>query len=292
MKKRIAFICGIFLLSACMLKIYPSAPTHTPYATFLIPTRYPTLPVETQNEFYRLLQTNGNCELPCFLGIRPGETSVDQALSFLETYEYYRHLSFEQIKFSGEYWYYGNFSIEQEHKSISFVLRLQMMKNTVSGLIVNFDPVIDSGIKADRNNKFLERYGLLELLQQHGVPDEIYIYPTRSRSQASVYSVEIIYNTKKIYARYSGVAKLDENDKYKLCPIIGDGDIDIISLALGDPSNRDLNMIELIWGSFNDHFDLEYYVSEYPQLDPEAVYGLFVTKGERCFYEDEYRFEK
>lgn len=292
MKKKIIFIYSIFLLSACIPKIYSSVPTHTPYATLLMPTSHPILPVETQDEFYRLLQSNENCELPCFLGIYPGKNSADKALSFLEPYEYDGHLGFEQIKFSGESWYYGSFFVKQNRKSISFILKLQMKENIISGLIADFDPIFDAERKEDLNSRLLEHYGLLELLQRHGAPNEIFLRPTRNGQSQSAYGIEVVYHTEKILADYHGAAKLAENSKYKLCPMIGDGDVYNFSLALGNPLDQDLNVIELIWGSFNDHFSLESYQSQYPRLDPVAIYDLFVTKGERCFYEDEYRLEK
>ena len=39
-----------------------------------------------QEEFYDLLRTNGGCELPCFLGIHPGETPLAEARSDLQRF--------------------------------------------------------------------------------------------------------------------------------------------------------------------------------------------------------------
>lgn len=56
--------------------------TFTPIATW---TPLPRLsPYEVNEKIKELLETNGNCELPCYWGITPGKTVMAEALHFLE----------------------------------------------------------------------------------------------------------------------------------------------------------------------------------------------------------------
>ncbi len=159
------------------------------------------------------------------------------------------------------------------------------------GIHVNFAPVMKSDRTVDTENRLLERYGIVEIFERHGVPDQILLYPTRSRQTQSAYGIEMIYQDDKILARYSGIAKLAQNDKYELCPVLGDGNIDIFSMAFADPADFEVNIIEFMWGSFNDNFDLEKYETWFVQLDPQRIYDLFIHQRKRCFYEDEYWIE-
>ena len=46
--------------------------TITPFPTL---AGLPTLSVDQQLKWYKLLKNNGGCELPCFLGLTPGKTT-------------------------------------------------------------------------------------------------------------------------------------------------------------------------------------------------------------------------
>jgi hypothetical protein len=284
------FILSV-IFSACTTYTQSPISTRTPQATPVLPTPYPTLLDELQMQFDRKLDTNGGCELPCFLGIKPGETLLNDAIIFFETYAYDHRMRPRPVNFYTPYqWHRSDFYLTNESKDreVLFTLDLQSTESVVSGLIIGFGPTLDPNRKADTKSKLLEHYGIMEILQRHGMPDEIYLYPTRNGQTQSAYSVEIVYNTEKIFASYPGIAKLTKNDKYKLCPAVGDGDVSSFDIALGNPLNAESDVIELAWGSFVKDFNPGYYRAHHQKLDAEAIYDLFIKKGQRCFYEDEY----
>jgi hypothetical protein len=293
MKKLFIFALFLNVLIACMPFSNNAVPTRTPRPTQVLPTPYPTLPIETQNEFYELLQTNGGCEFPCFLGVTPGITPISQAILFFEMYEYDRNLRFEQIEFYETQWYQGYFSIIHGSHNISFYIDLQFVGEKIIGLIVNSEPILKPDRKSDRKTEFFVRYGIIELFSRHGVPEQIYLSPTRQGQPQSYYSLEIIYFDKKIIAKYSGFAELTENNKYKLCPVIGDGNIELFDLAFADPASNEINIREFLHGSFNQNFNLETYgKGRLVELDSQGIYDLFIKQSKRCFYEDEYWLPK
>jgi hypothetical protein len=161
----------------------------------------------------------------------------------------------------------------------------------LNGFIVNFQSVINPDQTSNVKNKLLDRYGILELFRRHGVPDLIYLNPPRVHQTQNAYNIEIVYSDEKIMAIYPGAAKLADNDKYVLCPAIGDGDVSSFSIALVNPADQKLNIIEFARGSFNKDFILSYYDDKI-QLDPQGVYDLFDKQEKKCFYEDEFRAVK
>jgi hypothetical protein len=278
-----------------------AAETSTPIVVpspAISPTPYPTLPVELQNRLYEMLRTNGNCEFPCFLGIMPGKTPLDEAIAFFEIYDGSHEMMPLQLNFDAPlHWYASlDFGTRQGDFDISLHPNLQTDGKVVTGLIIDIQPIMRiTDRKSDRTTRFLERYGIIELFKHHGVPDEMYLFPTRIRNTGSAYDIEVVYQDDKIFAVYNGVAKLADNEKYELCPAIGDGDIDTFSMAFADPENKGLNMIDFMWGSFNPdfHFSLDVYTGEMnmKMLDAQAIYDLFIRQEKRCFYEDEYHVD-
>lgn len=62
----------------------PSATT-TPILLPSTPTLQPTMDeANTKALILEFLKTNGNCKLPCFWGITPGETTLDEVKRFIE----------------------------------------------------------------------------------------------------------------------------------------------------------------------------------------------------------------
>jgi hypothetical protein len=275
------------------LKPIPSLEKTSSVSENFLPTAYPTLIDELREQFYMKLTANGDCELPCFLGIKPGDTSLSDATFFLETYDYDRKIFVHTLNFyAPNQWHVSNVSVfnDERERKVSFSLYLQSKRDLVSGLIINFGPILRPDKTADPFDTLLVRYGIVELFHRHGVPSVVFLNPPHTRQTQSAYSLEVVYDDQKILARYSGTARVLMDEKYQLCPAIGDGDVDSFTIALGNPSD-DLNIIELAWGSFVSDFDLVSYGSDLIKLNPQTLYSLFMEQGERCFYEDEYRLQ-
>lgn len=210
-----------------------------PSPTFTMPTPYPTLPKALQEQLYGLFKTNANCEFPCFLGITPGESDLSEAFAFFERYSASHRVFTLDVTFEAPYrWYHTYaFSISRGNYEIPVDVEIQADGGNTRGLIVH----IEDGQGTDNEQiqeRPLERYGLEELLQRHGVPDEVYLQPPKAQppppaspSPYEWYILDVVYQEQKIFASYPGWAKFSPSQgKYELCPEIGDGQIDTFSI--------------------------------------------------------------
>ena len=95
---------GLLILTGCTTSVSPSPtqssvtlsatvssspaptpePSRSPIPTLFIPTPEPTLPSSHELRVNQLLQDE-NCKLPCYLGIVPGKTTLNEAKAILES---------------------------------------------------------------------------------------------------------------------------------------------------------------------------------------------------------------
>jgi hypothetical protein len=81
-----------------------------PTATFHMPTAVPTLLPEQERLLAEILQSR-NCVLPCYLGITPGETTLQKARAILETFGGRYRGPFQRTKTDGAFLYSYQFHI-------------------------------------------------------------------------------------------------------------------------------------------------------------------------------------
>jgi hypothetical protein len=142
----------------------PVPPPRTPT------TPLPTLPVEEQEAYLlNLIETNGDCELPCLLGIQPGESfweelrKVVTPIHFIEDYTP-NEAGFFRIPFS----------VNQENHP-NFELTFTGTENTIDHIAVDAriylpdDPVGYFPSFAE----VMRQYSLPNVLSEHGVPSRI-----------------------------------------------------------------------------------------------------------------------
>jgi hypothetical protein len=272
--------------------IIQATPTRTQFTTPTLLPPPPTLAFAIQDQLYNALQTNGGCELPCFLGITPGSTTVSDAKSILETYDF-RHATSRYIvaENNNAEWHHASIFTSKD-VYLDFYVDALVANDIVQGIIVGFNSPqrLDRLGHEDLSDRHLERYGILELFRRHGIPDEMYITPPRTHNTIAAYGIDVIYNHSQIMAMYPGIANLDKNGKYKLCPSIGDGDVGGFMFAVAAPSVDDMpyfffsNRVK----NFTPSTVLSYR-EETQKLDAQGIYNLFMNKNERCFYEDQFR---
>jgi hypothetical protein len=241
------------------------------------------------------LKTNGGCELPCFLGITPGSTTVSGAKSILETYDFRHAVSQYTVAENNAEWYHAYiFTTKDRH--LRFLIDALAVNAVVQGLIIS----LNAPQRFDENNighedlsdSYWGRYGMLDLFRHHGVPDEIYITPPRTQDTIAAYGIDVIYNHLQIMAMYPGIAKLDKNGKYKLCPATGDGDVGSFMFTVAAPSVDD--MVYFFFSNRVKNFTpsvVSSYREETQKLDAQGIYNLFMEENEKCFYEDQFLIE-
>jgi hypothetical protein len=81
------------------LGTFESKPScHTPICLSSVPA--PTLSPLTQKKFFAMLENNGDCELPCFLGIIPGKTIWADANSILQPFDVNNLIAYDETRSS------------------------------------------------------------------------------------------------------------------------------------------------------------------------------------------------
>lgn len=80
-------VCTSTSTSAPLTRTITPTDLATSTMVFSTPTPLPALSTdEAHAELLELLRTNGGCQLPCWWGLTPGETSTQEAKTFLERY--------------------------------------------------------------------------------------------------------------------------------------------------------------------------------------------------------------
>ena len=202
--------------------IAPSATPVTPAITQipLTNTPVPTLPVDEQDTYVvNLIATNGGCELPCILGIQPGQ-STWQDVREIEAQIWaagninpgeaaLRYgLSFSFTEASGDLFdmvSYGSGS-NIEHISASAFILLQDDP-------YRFPPFAEA----------MRRFSLKSVLNEHGPPSRVLLHIQGELEPGGISIIEIvtIYENSNFIVRYvfyGGVSRDPQTDKQQICP--------------------------------------------------------------------------
>ena len=205
-----------------VILVVPSATPVTPAITQipLTNTPVPTLPVEEQDSYVlELIAVNGGCELPCILGIQPGQSSwldvrdlkapiSDTGYINPEEAALRYGLSFSFTQASGDLFdmvsYGSGGSIE--HISASAFIRLQDDP-------YRFPPFAEA----------MRRYSLKSLIERHGPPSQVLLHIQEIIEPGGSTRIEIvtIYENSNFIVRYvfyGGVSRDPQTDKQQICP--------------------------------------------------------------------------
>jgi hypothetical protein len=189
----------------------------------------PTLSPDVQDELYDLLKSNGNCKLPCFLGITPDKTSLADAKAILEKFDVRQSISIDEIASTKTYEAYNAQIFTNKDVTLAMNLRLEVKNQIVSRLTVNATPSRNGYSVTD--DQHLSQYSLREVFLKHGPPDAVYLQPPTYGE----YGLQVVYEKLKMVIEITGSAKDISNGKYEICPNLGDGDITSMKIALASP---------------------------------------------------------
>lgn len=181
----------------------PEVPTltRTPWPT---PTFIPTILPGQQDNLVQLLKTN-ECKLPCYMGITPGITTWEDASAILESAGATLSYESEKILENKSSVLVRGFNLWIGDPSIQFNERRELTRTYgiySAGIVHSIEVITDQSNKVQRIyvsagtsrfiTKFLDywsRYTLIEILQRHGSPDEIYLsYGGTGYGQVLVYA--------------------------------------------------------------------------------------------------------
>ena len=259
-------------------------------AIYLTPSLTPTstitvIPTLSQNDAQELLlktiQVNGNCKLPCLLGITPGvSTSLDAYNIFLPL-NGIAHTNLNALD-SG----YVDYKLPIDDLFIYVNIHYLPINKDGSIRMIN----ISTDALKQNGNGFEDMYGALSynnLFVQYSLQNLLSIYgpPTQVELDADIHKFEptaptyfyfyLLYPEKGIYARYTTSAKEVAGDKIQSCPSKA-----FVELWLMPPENNNSNEQLLssdnAWGY--PHKSLE----EAAKISINQFYDMFKNSSDQC----------
>lgn len=189
--------------------------TAAPTSTFSIPTatetRISSVPTfsatESMSILFELMKTNGGCNLPCFMGIVPGETTFDEAKEVFTRVGWSIYILPQSSGDTMESRYAYNES------SLTAYAWLRNVDNRI--------PYMYISISGHSYLDYVDYYALVNIMRRFGKPDGIWISLSpdlkEMRFKETSFDMFLYYKGNNMIFHYSGVAKL-ERDTYKICP--------------------------------------------------------------------------
>ncbi len=231
-----------------------STPTITPL---------PTLSVEDEGDLLSsLMADNGGCMLPCWWGITPGQTTVQEGRDHFAS----QGIDNWVVTFDGKEASLGLGypRIDNSNRAIDVLLRLELNNNLIQ--LINIGGGYGYG---DFRNKFIQdwqQYGVSEILMRLGPPTHVRFLPI---GNSPYHLLGIAYEHLGVEIYYTILPKTMEDGSKSICSNFEQ--IDFINLVLYPPEQS-----ETIRGIMPN---LETYEQEsWPVttgLDLDAFYDLF-----------------
>jgi hypothetical protein len=195
----------------------------------------PTLIPDAQERFFSLLENNGKCELPCFLGIFPGKSSWVDANSILQPFDVNGSIPYDKTRSTATNRTYSTtIKTEMRHDNLTWMymyLHLDVDQNNLVQHIAMDVEIYGNG-STEFRDKHLLMYSLREVFLRNGPPDMIYYTFDRSG-----YGFDVVYNKLKMVIDFAGNAKQNTDGGYTVCPNIGDGGISSMRIVLASSTD-------------------------------------------------------
>ncbi|MBK9927745.1 MAG: hypothetical protein IPP66_20935 [Anaerolineales bacterium] len=233
------------------------APKQTTPTALSLPEYY--LSERDQERLLQLLFTNGGCDLPCFWGITPGETTWDLADVFFGTFH----------KINTDVSVYTDASLPAYSVPLDFI----DIKNraVILGVYLTVDKekvqriaIYSEADSPEDLSYYWEYYSNQWIFSQLGLPDEIsFDVYQRNFDQNAGYDMLLLYQKPKIAFWLSGIIRRDK----VLCPQIHEnGDINSIRMSIANPDS-DLEIYPPNWEFWSLRTGDD-------SLSTESVFGL------------------
>jgi hypothetical protein len=272
----------------------PVTPSPTPT---LIPTDTPTptavLTLSVDKAYIRLtgLLNDGSCRLPCWLGIKPGQSTLQ------DVHEQLVMFSGITPSFMGLYiepagkWSTADLTISHSNDSMEIDIDpgyfVQSDTNIVS--VVAFKTLsyqIKNGGRGEiiyhypPYSELMKAYTLSAVLSEYGLPKQIYIYALNT-SPLVYFQIHAWYPDKGIFMIYDLLAH-DLGNSYQLCPTDS-----LVSgfLAQSYPADYQGFLLQMNKDLYKNFFPPSAFVKttdEAFRLTSDQVYQLFRSPTTRC----------
>jgi hypothetical protein len=248
------------------------SPTFTPTELFI-----PTIPIdEAPSRLLTLVKSNGNCMLPCWIGIIPGTATNSTIFSILSPYT---GISTDGIFVRSDPRSL-DFSLPKDNNEIQleFILWPVGVDETRQMVVVHLQQIAKL-IDTTYSDVF-KQYSLQNILRGYGKPSIVSMMAslhTFEPNSAITFEIYISYPEKGIYIRYTTLAEEISGERVQSCP----SEAYIIDLWLTKPDFNNENMklitsIDSEWGF--ERKSLE----EAMGMTLDDFYGSFSKSANQC----------
>jgi hypothetical protein len=216
-----------------------------------------------QEEFESLLESNGGCELPCFWGLRVGDTTWAETKTAME----YFHKIFEpQDFFQDGSWPIHTVALQFIDPQYGFVLSPLQVTVDERGIVQRLSLYVETD-SGDALHHFWSYYSLRNIFAELGPPSRVVISIFMKDLHETGYDILVLYEEQKIAIWLGGYSKTGTS----ICPLIqkdveGEG----LQLSIANP-NSSLDILPPDW-EFWFVMDDEEYNEDF--LDIEEALGM------------------
>lgn len=227
------FLIVCLLVSGCSFQppTVQTMPTYLP-STPIIPqtiistfTPLPTLnPEESEKKIAELMQTNGNCVIPCFWGISPNVNNFSNAIAFIDSLGREGLIG---VQASVKY-YNTNYMYKNE-------MRLGIVLLERNDLVQTIKVSIDGLQKAEIDSTDWLAFRPDKIIENYGTPSAINVGFGEGQNGFIGYQLLISYDNPSFHILYTG-----EESVYRPAPILhacpsGENKIGGFELSVGSP---------------------------------------------------------
>ncbi|MBI1800891.1 MAG: hypothetical protein HYR71_04600 [Chloroflexi bacterium] len=166
--------------------------------------------MDQRAEFARqMLRTNGGCELPCWWGINPGQTTSQAVEEFFRLHAIPFGSNAESIGTS--------FLIPptDDEKSYSLTLDFFVENKTVQFIRVHSRIVQELPDSSHRFSREWQSYAWYQIMSEYGMPTQVTLFfiPVIERNAFAAYELGLIHKTKGITITYTALAQVDAQSR-------------------------------------------------------------------------------
>ena len=182
--------------------------------TVILPTRFPQ--DSWLGNMISILSSNGNCNLPCWWGVNPGESNL-QSFNFV-----FYPIGYEEINKQGIF--SEDFSMSVNQVNIpNLLIKVSFENNFVQRIYVLADNINKPGDKVSHFDAFaqaMEYYSLENTLKKYGIPTNVYLrlYPRYEPNAPLIYSLWVFYENLGILIHYRGEGLVYKDKEVDICP--------------------------------------------------------------------------
>jgi hypothetical protein len=194
----------------------PSPATFTPSisATSTVTPTVTPLPTlnsqEAEKIIAALMNTNNDCEAPCFWGIIPGKTTYKEVKNYL----WYMGMEIWETTIDGNEIVQGSYNLQNDIE-VSFISYFQ------DGVVESIRASITSPSNINTNDRQWSAYSRETLIARYGPPSEVKVEIDREPAQA--FSMVMFYETRDLIIACGGYKILQYSEgEPKICPLIAD----------------------------------------------------------------------